>query len=140
MSDFMPGASVSRPIPRKETRPFVGSSGVAVYQMTEQEKQWAKEGKNHLIPTASARGIPYPGPEPRQPQELPSGARKRGDGHMPTITREMYQADSAAGLTINQIAIKYGISHSTVSNQMKKHGLHTDGRGRKRKERKGHQP
>lgn len=135
MSDFMPAGS-HRAVPKMDTRPFEGSSGVAVYQMTEQEHQWHIEGKNHLIPTAADRGIPYPKVEPRQPQELPSGARRRGDGHMPVITREMYQADSAAGLTINQIAIKYSISHSTVSHQMKKHGLHTDGRGRKRKKRK----
>lgn len=123
MSDFMPGASVRRPIPRKETRPFVGSSGVIYTQLSEWEHQLLREGKTDQIPTADQRGIPYPPPEPRPVKVVQERGRRRGERTTPDISKDSLRADITAGLSNRKMAAKYGVSDSTVSNWLKKHGL-----------------
>ncbi|WP_127506158.1 hypothetical protein [Paenibacillus humicus] len=133
MNDIMLNINKHTPLPQHDKRPVQGSSGIAPYRLNEQELQWAREGKYHLIPTAAERGIPYEKVEPRVFKTPPVNNDGRRSPEIKP-TRELLELDIKRGLSNKQMATKYHLSESALSVRLKQLGLRSDRRRKPKSE------
>lgn len=105
-------------------REYSGSSGVAFYTLTAEEREHLERGELHKIPAAAERGLEYPLPEARASAMKVVGAWN-GKAKKPKwdIKRKDMEKYLDAGLTYTQISKITGIPRGSVSSVIAKFQL-----------------